>query len=265
MCSNNCCEITLLKGKDGRGIVATINNGNGTYTFTYSDGTTFTTGNLTGPIGPQGIQGIQGIQGPIGPQGPAGPVGPPGVGPAGTVVAWAGSQSLPIPTGWLLCDGTAYPAASYPTLYAAIGVTYGISGAGTFRVPNLANRTIVGKGTDAGGYNLDTVGETGGSETITLTAAQSGMAPHTHTATVTGTVEGSKARIDTATDNDNSNQTRLLRGATNNVSSADESQQFTHTHGWTGEVIVEGVEGEDADLAHGNMPPYMVMRYIIKT
>ncbi|MCG9912288.1 MAG: hypothetical protein MH137_13420, partial [Flavobacteriales bacterium] len=76
-------------------------------TINYTDGTSFTTANLTGPQGPQGIQGIQGIQGPqgngisntvdngngtftinytdgtsfttadlTGPQGPIGPMGP---------------------------------------------------------------------------------------------------------------------------------------------------------------------------------------------
>jgi hypothetical protein len=59
-------------GANGVGIVSTINNGNGTYTFNYSDGSSFTTSNLTGPQGPQGIQGIQGVQGIPGTTGPAG-------------------------------------------------------------------------------------------------------------------------------------------------------------------------------------------------
>ena len=38
-------------GADGVGIISTVNNGNGTYTFNYSDGSSFTTANLTGPSG----------------------------------------------------------------------------------------------------------------------------------------------------------------------------------------------------------------------
>jgi uncharacterized protein (TIGR02145 family) len=47
----------------GVSIISTVNNGNGTYTFNYSNGTSFTTSNLTGPQGPAGA---------TGPQGPAG-------------------------------------------------------------------------------------------------------------------------------------------------------------------------------------------------
>ena len=61
--------LNSLIGSDGVGIVSTVNNGNGTYTFNYSNGSFFTTANLTGP---QGAQGIAGPQGPQGPQGLAG-------------------------------------------------------------------------------------------------------------------------------------------------------------------------------------------------
>lgn len=57
------------QGADGNGIANTIDNGDGTLTFVYDDGTTFTTPNLEGPQGPQGVQGPQG---PAGPQGVAG-------------------------------------------------------------------------------------------------------------------------------------------------------------------------------------------------
>jgi Collagen triple helix repeat (20 copies) len=89
-------------GTNGTGITATTNNGDGTFTFTYSDGSTFTTANLTGPTGPQGAIGLTGAQGPqgpagmngtngidgaVGPQGPQGPIGLTGAtgpqGPAG--------------------------------------------------------------------------------------------------------------------------------------------------------------------------------------
>ena len=47
-------------GTNGVGITSTVDNGNGTFTIHYSDGTSFTTSNLTGP------------QGAAGPTGPAG-------------------------------------------------------------------------------------------------------------------------------------------------------------------------------------------------
>jgi len=62
----------VCNGKDGKGIISTVDNGNGTFTFTYTDGTTFTTSNLTGPMGAIGPQGPAGQPGATGPQGIAG-------------------------------------------------------------------------------------------------------------------------------------------------------------------------------------------------
>ncbi len=50
-------------GTNGVGIISTIDNGDGTFTFNYSDSTSFTTSDLTGPQGLQGLQGIQGLAG----------------------------------------------------------------------------------------------------------------------------------------------------------------------------------------------------------
>jgi microcystin-dependent protein len=93
--------------------------------------------------------------------------------PSGTVSAYAGATT---PTGYLLCDGTAYSTTLYPALYAIIGSLYATSGgqtapaSGTFRVPLMTGRVAVGR--DATQSEFDTLGETGGSKTST--------APHTH-------------------------------------------------------------------------------------
>jgi len=68
--------------------------------------------------------------------------------PKGTIVMW---NSLIIPTGWFLCDGTN----------------------GT---PNLKARFITGYSTVAGDY--DAIGKTGGANTVTLSISQ--MPIHTH-------------------------------------------------------------------------------------
>ncbi len=80
-------------------------NGDGTFTINYSDGTSFTTSDLTGPQGdpgPQGIQGLPGADGAIGPQGPIGPIGL--TGPAGAdgvdgAIGPQGIQGDPGPQG----------------------------------------------------------------------------------------------------------------------------------------------------------------------
>jgi len=64
MCNCKDCQgITLLKGTDGRGIVSITAQEDGTFIYLYTDGTTYTSPDLTGPQGIQGKQGIQGDQG----------------------------------------------------------------------------------------------------------------------------------------------------------------------------------------------------------
>jgi hypothetical protein len=62
-------------GNSGSGISSINDNGNGTLTFTYNNGSTYVTpilSGLMGPVGPTGSAGPQGPTGATGPQGPAG-------------------------------------------------------------------------------------------------------------------------------------------------------------------------------------------------
>jgi hypothetical protein len=79
---------TGADGSDGVGISSTVDNSDGTFTLTYTDGTSFTTADLTGPQGLQGLQGdtgvqgsqgLQGIQGVQGEKGDTGDQGPQGI------------------------------------------------------------------------------------------------------------------------------------------------------------------------------------------
>lgn len=108
--------------------------------------------------------------------------------PTGTITAFAGSVA---PSGWLLCDGTAYASATYPALSTVVGSLYNTSGgqsappAGQFRVPLLTGR--VGVGRSSSETEFDTLGKTGGDKTVTLTDAQSGLVAHGHTVSASGT------------------------------------------------------------------------------
>ncbi len=52
-------------GINGVGVTSTVDNGNGTFAINYSDGSSFTTANLTGPQGPAGATGPQGPSGVV--------------------------------------------------------------------------------------------------------------------------------------------------------------------------------------------------------
>ena len=95
--------------------------------------------------------------------------------PPGVILEYGGSAA---PAGWLMADGTAVSRTTYAALFAAIGTTYGAGdGSTTFNLPNRKGRVAVGR--DAAQTEFDTLGETGGAKTHTLTTAE--MPSHTHT------------------------------------------------------------------------------------
>jgi len=85
------------------------------------------------------------------------------------------------PRGWAICDGRQVSISNYEAAYTIIGVTFGGDGQYSFMVPDLRGRVPVGTGQGAG-LNIS-LGQTGGSETVTMTPAQ--MPQHTHTAIAT--------------------------------------------------------------------------------
>jgi hypothetical protein len=63
---------SFYSGKAGNGMTAVVDNGNGTLTFTYTNGATYTTPTLSGIQGPAGATGAVGPTGPSGASGTAG-------------------------------------------------------------------------------------------------------------------------------------------------------------------------------------------------
>jgi len=80
------------------------------------------------------------------------------------------------PAGWAFCAGQLLPIAENDTLFVLIGTTYGGDGQETFGLPDLRGRVPVHAGT--GGGSTFTLGETGGTESVTLTTQQ--LPSHNH-------------------------------------------------------------------------------------
>ena len=77
------------------------------------------------------------------------------VAPTGSIIMFGGTIA---PSGWLICDGSSYPQATYSNLYAVIGSAYGTSGS-NFNVPDF--RGIFPRGVDNGaGNDPDTTSRT---------------------------------------------------------------------------------------------------------
>jgi microcystin-dependent protein len=75
------------------------------------------------------------------------------------------------PRGWAFCNGATLPISQNTALFALIGVTYGGNGQTTFQLPNFAGRAGCEQG-QGPGLSPRTLGETFGTNTVTLTGAQ---------------------------------------------------------------------------------------------
>jgi microcystin-dependent protein len=103
--------------------------------------------------------------------------------PPGTVVAYAGPV---VPSGWLLCDGSAVSRTQYANLFSAMGTSSGSGdGATTFNLPDYRGRFLRGVDADAGidpDRNTRTAASAGGNVGDLVGSLETGaFASHTHT------------------------------------------------------------------------------------
>ena len=67
--------------------------------------------------------------------------------PIGTIVPWA-AESSAIPTGWLVCNGSAVSRSTYSDLFGVLSTTWGAGdGSSTFNLPDLRGAFLRGTGT----------------------------------------------------------------------------------------------------------------------
>jgi len=147
---------------------------------------------------------------------------------SGEIRGYAGATA---PAGWLICDGSAISRADYAALFAVCGILYGGGdGATTFNIPDFRGKVPIGK--NIADADFDTLGETGGEKTHTLTVDEIPAHQHElHSDSYYGG-SGSGAPLDC-------NRT----GSTTSTS---------------------GCEPAGGGGAHNNVQPYQVINYIIK-
>jgi microcystin-dependent protein len=81
------------------------------------------------------------------------------------------------PTGWAFCDGQLMPISQNTALFSLLGTTYGGDGKSTFALPDMQGNAPMQPG-QGPGLSLHDLGETGGSEFVTL--IESEIPAHTH-------------------------------------------------------------------------------------
>jgi microcystin-dependent protein len=172
------------------------------------------------------------------------------------------------PRNWAFCAGALMSIAQNTALFSLLGTTFGGDGRTTFGLPDLRGRVPVGTGTGPGLPNV-TLGETGGSNTVTLLTTQ--MPMHNH---VGGTLTGNPSMM---VSSGNASQSAATAGASIATPGTVSSRVFSGTLGFNtsapdialnagsaslaGVSVTTGVNG--GSQPHDNMQPYLGMNYII--
>lgn len=145
------------------------------------------------------------------------------------------------PKGWAWCDGQLLPLSQNTALFSLLGTTYGGNGKSNFALPDLQGRAPMHPG-QGPGLSLHDLGETGGSETVTLLESEIPAHSHTLRATALPADQPTPSGTLTATvGNDN------LYGAANNVAP----------------MAVDMLAPAGGDQPHNNMQPYLTFYFCI--
>lgn len=92
--------------------------------------------------------------------------------------------------GWLLCDGASYLRATYASLFALIGTTFGSVDGTHFNVPDMRGRTAMGLGQGAYSQSFLNTAVTAASDLITITANEHFVTGQKVQFTTTGSLPG---------------------------------------------------------------------------
>ena len=195
-------------------------------------GTVVTSGSAVGPGGAQGVQGLQGVSAPV-----------------GSITMYGATTP---PSGWLLCDGSAYSRSTYGTLFGVIGTGFGAGdGSTTFNVPDMRSRSPLGWGQGAGLTNRN-LNDAAGEETHSLIIAE--LASHGHNITDPGHYHvpnpGSQF-FASGTPSPSANLTAGGGQGTYGGSTSTASTSIT-------------IQNTGSGTSHNTMHPYRVVCFIIK-
>lgn len=147
------------------------------------------------------------------------------------------------PTGWAFCNGQLLPISQNTALFSLLGTTYGGDGKSTFALPDLQGSAPMQPG-QGPGLSLRDLGETGGSETVTL--LESEMPNHSHT-------------LQAASAPSNSNTPA-------NAGLANPAVQAVRIYGNAASLVPmapAAITPAGGSLPHNNLQPYLTLNFII--
>ena len=149
------------------------------------------------------------------------------------------------PRGWAFCNGQLLPVSQNTALFSLIGTTYGGDGRTTTALPNMQGHAPMHPGRGPG-LTSRQLGQSGGSETITLSEAQ--IPDHTHSLQAST----DESEFDGST-TPGGHVTAVMEDGTNLYAAANNLQPLASS----------AVENTGSSTAHNNMQPFLAMNFII--
>ncbi|HSY51568.1 MAG TPA: tail fiber protein [Thermoanaerobaculia bacterium] len=148
------------------------------------------------------------------------------------------------PKGWAFCDGQILPLSQNTALFSLLGTTYGGDGKSNFALPDMQGNVPMHPG-QGPGLSLHDLGETGGSETVTL--LESEIPSHNHN--IMGV-------------NSNGNRTNPVG---NSISRAVNSTPYFPSSPTPPFVNFNdnAITPAGGDQPHNNMQPYLTLNFCI--
>jgi microcystin-dependent protein len=181
--------------------------------------------------------------------------------PPGLIMAFAGTSA---PPGYVMCDGSSYSTTTFAALFNVIGTTYG-SGVGTFAVPDLRGKVVVGAiSAFSPSFPL---GTTGGEYTHQLSLTE--LASHTHSVTSPNHTHSATDSGHTHTVTNAFNQTiqGLQTGGATYFLPAQISTGVGNANITVGasSAGITTTNSNGSNTPHNNIQPYLSLNYVIKT
>ena len=156
------------------------------------------------------------------------------------------------PRGWALCNGQTMSISQNAALFSILGTTYGGNGTSTFMLPNLQGQAPMNWGASPYGTQY-TIGETGGSANVTLTAAQ--MPAHSHQAQA-----GVSNLAGNVTDPTNAVPAQINTGQVRDPATTAFGYSSSAP---TGQMAASAVTNTGGSQPHSNMQPFLCVSFII--